>query len=103
MDIYITVYGLCPDDKELNGILDKVKSICEKAPNSDFMSSEIKETSVSDYEDCDWDLSGYDKLYRFKIYIEFENNPLMFSSRPVIESIREICGKYLLGIQYFYM
>lgn len=101
--MYVCVFGLCPNDKELNDIFDKVKSICEKAPNSKFMSSETKEGSASDYEDCDWDLSEYDKLYNFKINIEFDYNPLMFSSRPVIESIREVCGKYLLGIQYFYM
>ena len=44
--MYVCVFGLCPDDKELNDIFDKVKSICEKAPNSKFMSSETKEGIV---------------------------------------------------------
>lgn len=98
--MHICIFGLCPDDKELNDIFDKVKSICEKAPECEFMSSETKEGNISDYEDCDWDLSGYDKLYKFEINIEFGDNPIMFSSRLVMRSIRDICGKYLLGVVY---
>lgn len=91
-NIYIAVYGLCPDEK-LKDLLDDIKSICDKTPRCEIISSETKKAKASDY----------DKLYNFKIDIRFENDPPLFNSKLTIEHIKHICGKYLIGIRYFYM
>lgn len=94
MDNIIYIHGVCDDDKKLNTLLDGVKVICDHAPKCKFILSESGELDKLYHI---W--TDYDKLYDFKITIEFKDQSALFNADPIIRNMLEECNKHAITSQ----
>lgn len=97
MEKIIYIYGVCDTNDKLNSLVDEVKSICNQTPKCEYISCESGERDELSCQNYKWntkDLSGYDKLYNFKINIEFKDESSLFNAEPIIRTIEEECNEY---------